>query len=381
MSLLTEHRRVDLTRADGRRLLDLLRHHDLRGHGGAAFPTATKISSAIGCAPRLIINACDGEPLVTKDAELVARVPGLVLDGAALVAHAVQARDVLFAVHAGSATETRLRSVLLAEQGRLPGVRVLSAPPRYVSSESSALAALAAGGEARPVIRGAPLTAEGPGRGRIPVLVLNAETAARCAQLWLDAGVSAPSTRLVTMSGAVRRPGVVETGLDVNIAELVHRAGGVTSPPRAVLLGGYGGSWVEWPAAADLALAPAALAAAGADLGPGLIHVHGADCPLASVAEIVGYLAAESAGQCGPCMFGLPAIAADVRELGDPRRGPAAWERLRRRLPVIEGRGACRHPDGAVRQTASALRVFAAHIQGHWSGQCDGSSEWARRVA
>ena len=226
----------------------------------------------------MIINLCDCEPLVTKDAELAARVPGLLLDGAALVAHAVQARDVWFAVHAGSATETRMRSVLLAEPDRLPGARVLSAPPRYVSSEASALAALAAGGEARPVARGGPLTAGGPGRGRIPVLVLNAETVARCAQLWLDAGASGAPTRLVTMSGAVRRPGVLEAGFDVSIAELVHRVGGAISPPRAVLLGGYGGSWVEWPAAADLTLAPMALAAAGADLGPGLVHVHGADC-------------------------------------------------------------------------------------------------------
>lgn len=207
--------------------------------------------------------------------------------------------------------------------------------------------------------------------------MLNAETVARGAELWLDADApDAPtriSTRLLTVSGAVRRPGVVETGLSVTLAELIGWAGGVTSAPRAVLLGGYGGSWLKWSEAADLTLTPQALAARGADLGAGLVHVQGADCPLAFVADVAAYLARESAGQCGPCMFGLPAVAADVAELEDPIKGPSAWERLGRRLPVIEGRGACRHPDGAVRQTASALRVFGPHIQGHWSGRCEGS--------
>jgi hypothetical protein len=70
-------------------------------------------------------------------------------------------------------------------------------------------------------------------------------------------------------------------------------------------------------------------------------------------------------------MFGLPALALDWRELGSAGSADAAWQRLRRRLPVVEGRGACRHPDGAARQLATALRTFGGHLQQHRAGRCD----------
>jgi hypothetical protein len=69
-------------------------------------------------------------------------------------------------------------------------------------------------------------------------------------------------------------------------------------------------------------------------------------------------------------MFGLPAIADDWRQLSHPRLASAARDRLHRRLPVISGRGACKHPDGAVRQAVSALRVFGDHLDGHVAGRC-----------
>ena len=129
------------------RLLAVLTAADLRGRGGAAFPTATKIASARGRRPVLVVNACDGEPLVAKDAVLIARNPALVVDGASLVARALGARRVLFAAHIGSATQTRLHAVLHRKAARLPEPGVLAVPPRYVSSESSALASLLVGGE------------------------------------------------------------------------------------------------------------------------------------------------------------------------------------------------------------------------------------------
>ena len=109
----------------------------------------------------------------------------------------------------------------------------------------------------------------------------------------------------------------------------------------------------------------------GVDPGAGLLHVLGSDCPVVVVGDLLRYLAAESASQCGPCMFGLPAIADDWSELADPRTAAAAHARLLRRLPVIVGRGACRHPDGAVRMAASALATFAAHLDAHRRGDCD----------
>jgi NADH:ubiquinone oxidoreductase subunit F (NADH-binding) len=143
MSLLTgQPARLALDDEPGllERLLEVLSAADLRGRGGAAFPTATKIASARGRRPRLIVNVCDSEPLAAKDGLLLRVAPGLVADGTALIARAVGAREVVLAVHAGSRSEQYGRN-LLAQNGQLwSSARLLAVPDRYVSGEATALA-------------------------------------------------------------------------------------------------------------------------------------------------------------------------------------------------------------------------------------------------
>ena len=79
-------------------------------------------------------------------------------------------------------------------------------------------------------------------------------------------------------------------------------------------------------------------------------------------------MAGESAGQCGPCVYGLPAIADDVTRLARGEVDPGLRARLDRRLAAVTGRGACRHPDGAVNLVRSALGVFATDASSHASG-------------
>ncbi len=86
---------------------------------------------------------------------------------------------------------------------------------------------------------------------------------------------------------------------------------------------------------------------------------------LARHGRVLAYLAGESAGQCGPCTFGLPAIAGDFAELTAGRSRGSAFRRLERRLGTVAGRGACRHPDGAVRLASSALSAFTADVHAH----------------
>ncbi len=92
-------------------------------------------------------------------------------------------------------------------------------------------------------------------------------------------------------------------------------------------------------------------------------------CGLVETARIARYLADESAGQCGPCVHGLGAIADAFERLaaGDvtDRR-----DRLERWIATIRGRGACAHPDGASRFAASALDVFADEVELHLRGRC-----------
>ena len=133
----------------------------------------------------------------------------------------------------------------------------------------------------------------------------------------------------------------------------------------AVLAGGFGGSWLA-PGRGPLPLtheacAPQAPRSAGragdaAQRGCGWPRPRGS----------LRYLAAESAGQCGRARSGCRRSPPTWTELaGGSDAAPAAMDRLRRRLGVIAGRGACAHPDGAVRLAASALRVFARDAAGH----------------
>jgi NADH:ubiquinone oxidoreductase subunit F (NADH-binding) len=89
---------------------------------------------------------------------------------------------------------------------------------------------------------------------------------------------------------------------------------------------------------------------------------------------VTGYLAAESAGQCGPCLNGLPRIAAGLAELAGPGHRRQTRADVERWAGLVTGRGACNHPDGTVRFVRSALTVFAPEISLHARGQCSATN-------
>ena len=102
----------------------------------------------------------------------------------------------------------------------------------------------------------------------------------------------------------------------------------------------------------------------------GIVVVLGQDaCGLMESARIAHYLAGQSAGQCGPCVYGLPAIADDLTRLARGQVDPGSWRDCDDGCGEVDGRGACRHPDGAVQLVRSALQVFAADVSAHADGR------------
>ncbi len=135
-----------------------------------------------------------------------------------------------------------------------------------------------------------------------------------------------------------------------------------------MLIGGYFGTWHDTQEITGLPLAATALRRAGASPGAGvLVALPAGACGLAETSRVLAWLAGQGAGQCGPCVFGLPAIAADFAQLASGRPDGPVLDRLERRLSAVIGRGACRHPDGAVRLARSALSAFAADVKSHVS--------------
>ncbi|HEY7100780.1 MAG TPA: NADH-ubiquinone oxidoreductase-F iron-sulfur binding region domain-containing protein [Mycobacteriales bacterium] len=350
------------------------------GRGGGGFPTARKLAAVRGRrrTPVLVANAAEGEALSAKDATLLARAPHLVLEGIVLAARSVGAREAYLCLPAGpppAAVHDALRRHDLAGVT----VRPVAVPDRYVASEESALVQLLSGGPALPTSR-PPRPAERGVHGA-PTLVLNVETLAGVAlavhcgpQRYRAVGDPAePGTLLVTVAGAVPAPGVVELPTGTPAGTALAAAGAVDV--GAVLTGGYGGAWLPGEAVRSAPLTHAGMRAAGGVLGPGILAVlprHA--CGPAETAAVARYLAGQSAGQCGPCVFGLPDIAGALEAaVAGGLHAAAALAAVRRWTATLPGRGACRHPDGAARLVASALRVFAADLSAHVAGRPCGS--------
>ena len=156
--------------------------------------------------------------------------------------------------------------------------------------------------------------------------------------------------------------------------QVVMLAGGPAEPLQALLVGGYFGAWLPVEAAWTVPMTHAGLKAAGGALGAGIvIALPAAACPIAETARVVRYLAEESAGQCGPCLFGLPALADALAGLAYSGGRERGIDDIAALIPLIEGRGACRHPDGATQLVRSLLTAFPADAHWHqWQGACDG---------
>jgi NADH:ubiquinone oxidoreductase subunit F (NADH-binding) len=351
----------------------------LRGRGGASFPTGTKLRTVRDGrgTPVVVVNGSEGEPSSSKDELLLTMAPHLVLDGAVLAAAAVGAGEVVVCVDGAATAALDAVGQALAERGRsdrLP-LRLATIPSRYVAGEETALVHWLNGGPATPT-RTPPRPFQ-RGVDRRPTLIDNVETLAHLAQVlrfgpdWFrQLGTpEEPGSGLVTLSGAVERPGVYEIPIGAPLAELVAGAGGPPDGVGAVLVGGYFGSWIGAGEAGGALLCNSDLRRYGAGFGCGALVVLGErDCGLASTARILGWLAGQTAGQCGPCVHGLAAVAHATAALHDGHAGRGDLDRLRRWAGQIEGRGACRMPDGAVRLLRSALEVFAGDVWDHLDG-------------
>ena len=371
----------------GQDLIGRVEASGLQGRGGAGFPTGAKLRAVASRRgrPVVVVNCAEGEPASGKDKVLLRCVPHLVLDGAAAAAGAVGAREAIVAVAEGADAEAAAAAdaIEARRRRRLDGrvrLRLSTVPDRFVAGEETALVSVLNGGPAKPTFT--PPRPFERGVGGAPTLVQNAETVAHLAQIarfgpdWFRrVGTEAePGSALVTLSGAVARPGVYEVALGSPFSDLLREAGG-SGDVQAYLIGGYFGAWVGAEAASGLRLCEADLAGVGGGLGArAIVALPGRACGLVETARIARYLADESAGQCGPCVHGLGAIADAFGRLAaaDPtdRR-----ERLARWVAEVPGRGACRHPDGAARFAASALRVFAREADLHLGhGRCSRSA-------
>jgi NADH:ubiquinone oxidoreductase subunit F (NADH-binding) len=346
-----------------------LKDVNLRGRGGAAFPVAIKLDAMrSGSRVSVLVNGSEGEPASRKDRVLMRNAPHLVLDGAMVVARALGTPNISVVIQDGPAYSAVVGA--LRERRDAFKVTVTRKQHGFV------------GGEIRAVINGVNGDAPVPGGRRVlpvdkgvnqqPTFASNVETFAHIALL-ASRGTSEfarvgsteePGTTLITLIGDVRYPGVAEVPTGVPLPAFFDAD--KTGP---VLIGGYHGTWVE--SCDGLVLSRDRLRKAGVPLNAGVIaSPFAGTCPIDEIVTVARWLAGESTGQCGPCLFGLPAIADDLARIANGG-GTDALQALTRHLDVVSGRGACAHPDGSVQFVRSALGAYRDHFDEHaHHGQC-----------
>ena len=358
-------------------VIRVLEASGLLGRGGAGFPVGRKWASVAGQTggrPVVLANGAEGEPLSAKDRTLLRLRPHLVLDGSLLAADAVGADRIALYIGSGQReAHASIRRALAERRDRRIAIDLLAAPDTYVAGEESAAVHFVNAADARPTVT--PPRPYERGIGGRPTLVQNVESLAHAALIgrfgdgwYREVGRdSTPGSALVTISGSTR-DGVREIEIGTTIGELAGQAGAANGPGerQAVLLGGYFGGWLSMERGWDVPLDPLALRAAGSAFGAGVVAFLGNDrCGVRATSRIMDYMAGQTAAQCGPCVFGLRAIADATARLatGRPERDDLA--RIERWSNQIAGRGACRHPDGAVGQLLSSLRVFGSEWEVH----------------
>ncbi|MEU1838553.1 NADH-ubiquinone oxidoreductase-F iron-sulfur binding region domain-containing protein [Micromonospora chersina] len=356
-------------------LLRLAEAIDLKGKGGAGFPFARKLRAVLESCERqdlsavVVVNATEGEPASWKDKVLLTRAPHLVLDGAALAAYALDAEEIVIGV-SDDVGRPSLTEALQERRMPVP-TTIVTVPHRFISGEGGALVN---GINGLPHIPpGTKKRSSDSGVNGLPTLLSNAET---YAQLAVAARIGPyeyaalgtddePGTVLLTVTGAAERPAVVECAAGTPLREILELCEVPDGP--GILMGGYHGKWITPEAAARAEVSRRGLAAVGGTLGAGIIVPLSPDtCPLGEAAQVVRYLAGESAGQCGPCKMGLPDLA---RAVDLAVSGSAPVEVVRAAAGDVKGRGACSHPDGTARFALSAMEVFAEDLRLHATGE------------
>ena len=365
-----------LPRMSAQQLIEAAEQVDLRGQGGAAFPFARKLKAVVDAARKtgqptvVVVNATEGEPGSFKDKMLMIRSPYLILSGAALVAEAIEAEEIIIGVTGNELANRSIEAAIAAEPGLRKMVRVVQQPERFISGESGALVRGING--KKPVPPGRKTLAADKGVDDLPTLLSNASTFAQVAVLALlgperfaSVGLpEEPGSVLLSVSGSAKHPAVVEcpTGVPLGAVLDICQApaatacwsaattacGSMPRPPTRCRLAGRGSP------------RPAARSAPVSSCRSGTAPARSGE-----VSRVASYLAGESAGQCGPCKLGLPSIARALAAIVDGSGGIEALDVARRAAAAVNGRGACSHPDGTTRFVLSALEVFTEDLAAH----------------
>jgi NADH-quinone oxidoreductase subunit F len=376
---------------------------NLRGLGGAGFPTAKKWSFIPKGSPKpkyLVVNADEGEPGTFKDRYILERDPHALLEGMLIAAHAIGSHKAYVYIRGEyfQSAERFGRAVQeayahgwlgkdIAGSGFDLDVVIHRGAGAYICGEETALLTSLEGGKGFPRIK--PPFPAISGLFQCPTIVNNVETLA-CVPFILREGadrfarLGTPrqgGTRLFSVCGHVNRPGLYEAPVSVTLRELIDTYGqGVRGGRalKAVVPGGLSAK-VLTADEIDVHMDFDSLMAAGTMAGSGgVIVMDDTTCMLDALQAAARFFAHESCGQCSPCREGTGWIHRILRRVAD---GGGRLEDLDHLLAIsrdMEGKTICVFADAAAWPVQSYITKFRAEFEEHiLTGRCVRGSEAA----
>jgi NADH-quinone oxidoreductase subunit F len=392
--------RKALTRMAPEEVTALVLEANLRGRGGAGFPTGRKWSFVpMGPdAPQpkyLVVNADEMEPGTFKDRLLMEGAPHLLIEGIVIAAYAIQARiGYIFLRHAYATARHRLAAAIAEalDRGYL-GRNILGSgfdldlhlhvsAGRYICGEETALLNALEGKRATP--RSKPPFPPVVGLWGKPTAANNAETLCNLPGIinegaaWFRSLSRVPDggTKIYGASGKLNRPGAWELPLGVTMREVLEeRAGGLKDglKVRAILPGGASTDLLTADHL-DVPMDFSSMQAVGSRLGTGtMVVIDDQTCIVGLLSNLMRFFAQESCGWCTPCREGLPWIAKILRAIEEGAGKPEDLECLKRHTRLLGpmGRTFCAFAPGAMEPLQSALALFEEDFRRHIrDGRC-----------
>jgi NADH-quinone oxidoreductase subunit F len=358
---------------------------NLRGRGGAFFPTGRKASfiptpEKVAKPIYLTVNADESEPGTFKDREIMLRVPHRLLEGCLIAAHAIQSKDVFIYIRGEYTTEYDVLSAALAEArsaGLLGDVRLVihRGAGAYICGEETALLESLEGKRGQP--RSKPPFPAISGLYASPTLINNVETITNVPKV-LELGpeeyaqIGAPpdstGTRVFCLSGNVVNPGAYEAPHGITTRHLIEDIGGGIANGRqlkAVMIGGSSFP-VMTPNELDTKLDANSLGQVGLFIGSGVVTaIDDRTCIVQFALRVAQFYMHESCGKCTPCRVGTRWLVQILRSIED---GTATENDLEVMLDVCDriiGKCLCVLGDSAAMPVASCVTKFRDEFREH----------------
>ncbi|MCF7982449.1 MAG: NADH-quinone oxidoreductase subunit NuoF [Pseudomonadales bacterium] len=383
-----------LLEMESKDILQLLQDANLRGRGGAGFPTGMKWSFVPMYKDReerpkyLVINADEMEPGTFKDRLLMEGDPHQLIEGIIISAYTLQAEVAYIFIRGEYQRSADLLNQAITEckaQGLL-GTNIMhsrfnldifvhTSAGRYICGEETALLNSLEGKRATP--RAKPPFPQVSGLWGRPTVVNNVETICNVPHIvnkgaaWYkslslteDAG-----TKIFGVSGRVRNPGAWELPMGTPVREIIENyAGGMQDgyKLRGFLPGGGSTNFLTQEHL-DLHMDYTSIGKAGSRLGTGtMIILDDKTCPVGMVRNLEHFFAQESCGWCTPCRDGLPWVEHILTEFEHGRGEIEDMEVLTRHTHLLgPGNTFCAHAPGAMGPLESALRYFREDFEAH----------------